>query len=131
MNRPAETTRREWITGSAAALAGTSLLRPAPAQAAEPVKKDAPWHERRAQVERAWLDLLGDFPTTIPALAPEMRKVTLEPGCPSERLTAQQLAVLKQQMAEEKGGIERFHVSFQTEADDRVTGWRPRAAPRR
>ncbi len=123
MNRATETTRREWITGGAAALAGASLLRPAPAQAAEPMKKDAPWHERRAQVERAWLDLLGDFPTTLPPLAPEMRKVTLEPGCPSERLTAEQLAVLKQQMAEEKGGIERFHVRFQTEADDRVTGW--------
>ena len=89
MNRPAETTRRELIAGGAAALAGASLLRPAPAHAAGPVKENAPWHERRAQVERAWLDLLGDFPTGLTPLAPEMRKVTLAPGCPSERLTAE------------------------------------------
>jgi len=123
MNRPTKTTRRDLLTGTAAALAGTSLLRAEPALAAPPVDKTAPWHERRAQVERAWLDLLGDFPATVPALNPNLRKVTFEPGCPSERLTPEQLAVLKQQMDEEKGGIERFHVSFQTEADDRVTGW--------
>jgi dienelactone hydrolase len=123
MNRSSETTRRDLIAGGAAALAGASLLRASTAQAATPADKSAPWHERRAAVERAWLDLLGDFPQTIPALAPEMRKVTLEPGCPSERLSAGQLAVLKQQMAEEEGAIERFHVSFQTEADDRVTAW--------
>jgi dienelactone hydrolase len=81
------------------------------------------WPERRQKIERAWLDLLGDFPTNIPALNPVMRKVTLEKGCPSERLSKEQLAVLKQQMAEEEGSIERHHVSFQTEADDRVTAW--------
>lgn len=123
MNRPTETTRRDLIAGGAAALAGASLLRATPAQAATPAAKSAHWHGRRAAAERAWLDLLGDFPTTIPALEPIMRKVTLEPGCPSERLTAEQLAVLKQQMADEKGAIDRFHVTFQTEADDRVTGW--------
>jgi len=81
------------------------------------------WPERRQHIERGWLDLLGDFPTEIPELNPTMRKVTFEPGCPSERLTRQQLGVLKEQMAEENGSIERYHVSFQTEADDRVTGW--------
>ena len=81
------------------------------------------WPERRQQIERAWLDLLGDFPDEVPALQPVMRKVTLESGCPSERLTPEQRQVLRQQMEEEQGAIERWHVSFQTEAKDRVTGW--------
>lgn len=123
MNRPFETTRRDWLACGVAALAGSSLAGSVPAMADGLVKKNAPWHERRAQVQRAWLDLLGDFPQTVPPLDPVMRKVTLAPGCPSERLTAEQLAVLKQQMAEEKGSIVRFHVSFQSESDDRVTAW--------
>jgi hypothetical protein len=81
------------------------------------------WPEQRAQIERAWLDLLGDFPTEIPELKPTMRKVTFEPGCPSERLSSLQLENLKQQMEEENGSIERYHVSFQTEPDERVTAW--------
>ena len=123
MNPTTETTRRDWITGGAATVASTSLLGSTSVQAAPSAAANAPWHERRAAVERAWLDLLGDFPTTLPALEPIVRKVTLAPGCPSERLTPEQLAVLKQQMAEEKGGIERFHVSFQSELDDRVSAW--------
>ena len=99
-------------------LAATSLT------LAQAPKRTGSWPEKRKQIERAWLDLLGDFPTEIPPLKPIMKQVTLKPGCPSERLTLQQIKVLKQQIAEEKDGlIQRYHVSFQTEANDRVTGW--------
>ena len=54
------------------------------------------WLGRRKKIERAWLDLLGDFPTEIPALRPVMKKVAQEDG------------------------ITRYHVSFQAESDDRV-----------
>lgn len=57
------------------------------------------WPERRRKIKRAWLDLLGDFPTEIPLLRPIMKKVAVE------------------------GGITRYHVSFQSEEDDRVTAW--------
>ncbi|WP_417393624.1 dienelactone hydrolase family protein [Gimesia sp.] len=57
------------------------------------------WPERRKEIERKWLDLLGDFPTEIPELRPEMKQVAQEEG------------------------ITRYHVSFQTEPDDRVTAW--------
>jgi dienelactone hydrolase len=57
------------------------------------------WLGRRKKIERAWLDLLGDFPTEIPALRPVMKKVAQEDG------------------------ITRYHVSFQAESDDRVTAW--------
>ena len=90
------------------------------AQTQENVKA---WPERRQQIERSWLDLLGEFPTEIPALQPIMTKVTFEQGCPSDRLSKEQLAVLKTQYAEEDGRIDRYHVSFQTEAEDRVTAW--------
>ena len=60
---------------------------------------DKPWPERRKEVERRWLDLLGDFPKDIPALRPEMKEIAKEDG------------------------VTRYHVSFQTEADDRVTAW--------
>lgn len=59
----------------------------------------ARWPQRRQRIERAWLELLGDFPTDIPSLAPEMHKV------------------------EERDGITRYHVSFQAEPGDRVTAW--------
>lgn len=81
------------------------------------------WPARRREIERAWLKLLGDFPAEIPPLRPTTRKVTFGPGCPSARLNDKQRAVLKAQMAEEQGSIERYHVSFQTEPDDRVTAW--------
>lgn len=58
---------------------------------------DRPWPERRKEVERRWLELLGDFPTEIPALRPEMTEVAKEDG------------------------VTRYHVSLQTEADDRGT----------
>lgn len=60
---------------------------------------DISWAQRRKGIERAWLDLLGEFPTEIPDLKPEMKKVATE------------------------GGITRYHVSFQSESDDRVTAW--------
>lgn len=104
------------------ALAGLFLMA-MPCSNAEVQTKLLSWPERRQKIERAWLDLLGDFPAKAPSLRPVMTPITFEPGCPSERLTQQQLQVLKQQMAEEKGSIERYHVSFQTDANDRVTGW--------
>lgn len=58
-----------------------------------------PWPERRKEVERRWLELLGDFPTEIPELRPEVKEVATEDG------------------------FTRYHVSFQSEADDRVTAW--------
>ena len=52
--------------------------------------------DRRA----AWLDLLGPFPQTIPRLETRIEsRGELEPG------------------------IAHFHVSYQSEADDRVTAW--------
>lgn len=121
-NGPVGMTRRSWLGWGTAALAGTSLFG-APLTRALAEEKAEPWPVRREKIKRAWLDLLGDFPTEVPALNPVMKKVTFEPGCPSERLTAQQLQMLRQQMAEEEGGITRYHVSFQTEKNDRVTGW--------
>jgi len=69
------------------------------AHAAEVVKPANTWPERRKEIERKWLDLLGDFPTEIPDLKIEMKEVARE------------------------NGITRYHVSFQSEADDRVTAW--------
>lgn len=60
---------------------------------------DRPWPERRKEIERRWLELLGDFPKQVPELKPEMKQV------------------------ETKDGITRYHVSFQTEPEDRVTAW--------
>jgi len=57
------------------------------------------WQRRRPRIVRAWLDLLGDSPTEIPPLKPEMRKV------------------------EEKDGLTRYHVRFQSEPGDWVTAW--------
>lgn len=85
--------------------------------------KALPWLEQRQKIERAWLDLLGDFPTKAPALDARLQEVTLQPDCPSQRLTAEQLGVLKAQMKDEEGRITRYHVSFQTEPNDRVTAW--------
>jgi len=118
-------------TAAIAAVAVTTTASSVTAQEAKkgdvsgihPQTKAESWPERRERIERAWLELLGDFPSEVPLLDPILQKVTLEPGCPSERLTGEQLEVLKQQMAEEEGAIERYHVSFQSEADDRVTGW--------
>ncbi len=120
----AKITRRVMLKGAAAAAAMASVAGVTKATAKNPeARAGLPWPERRREVERAWLDLLGDFPKKVPALAPVMSKVTLGAGCPSSRLTQKQLAVLKAQVAEEAGAIERYHVSFQTEEKDRVTAW--------
>jgi dienelactone hydrolase len=105
----------------ASVLLGTALSLTTPGIHAQ--EKVNSWPERRQQIERSWLDLLGDFPTKIPELKPVMTKVTFEPGCPSERLSKEQLKVLKKQYAEEDGRIDRYHVSFQTEPEERVTAW--------
>lgn len=121
-------TRRELLTAGLPALAATMLAphtgqaTPAPS-ASRPAPLGKDWPARRKEIEQAWLKLLGPFPKEIPPLQPVIRKVTLGPDCPSARLTPHQLGVLKAQMTEEAGAIERYHVSFQTEHDDRVTGW--------
>lgn len=60
---------------------------------------DRPWPERRQEIEKRWLNLLGDFPQKVPALKPRMKEV------------------------DHTAGITRYHVSFHTEPDDRVTAW--------
>lgn len=60
---------------------------------------DRPWPERRKEIERRWLELLGDFPAEVPELRPEMKEVAKEEGLTS------------------------YHVSFQSEESDRVTAW--------
>lgn len=118
-------TRRALLGGGALAGASLCVAPSTPVRAAQPAATPAPapWPIRREKIRRAWLDLLGDFPAEVPPLQPVQRKVTWEPGCPSERLSPQQRAVLKQQIAEEGGSIDRYHVSFQAEKNDRVTGW--------
>jgi hypothetical protein len=64
-------TRRELLSSGVPALAG-AVLGGAATSAAEtaPAAKDSDtgkaWPARRKKIERAWLDLLGDFPTEIP-----------------------------------------------------------------
>jgi dienelactone hydrolase len=115
-----------------AAVAAAAVVAPVTARAAakEPeLRTGREWPARRREIERGWLQLLGDFPAEIPVLKPVMRNVTFGPGCPTERLSDLQKRELKAQMAEERSGIERYHVSFQAEektgveANDRVTGW--------
>lgn len=121
-------TRREMLTAGVPALAATMLL-PGVGQAATvpPTAKSVPvgkdWPARRKEIEEAWLKLLGPFPSEIPPLQPKIRKVTFGPDCPTKQLTPQQVEVLKAQMTEEAGALERYHVSYQSEKDDRVTGW--------
>src|SRR5690349_10816413 len=120
-------TRRDMLTTGLPMLAATVLAPNILQAATPPAGAKAPtgkaWPARRKEVELAWLKLLGPFPTELPPLQPVLRKVTLGPDCPSAQMTPQQLGVLKTQMAEEAGAIERYHVSFQSEKDDRVTGW--------
>ena len=106
--------RRRLLSLGLPAVAGVTLAagvgRPveaAPAKIAvsgvKPIKSEpatgAAWPARRKQIERAWLDLLGDFPTEVPDLKSELKEVA------------------------KQNGITRYHVSFQAEADDRVTAW--------
>jgi len=99
--------RRELLALAALVLGGAALC-PNSAMSAEEtggittlseILPDKPWPERRKEIERRWLELLGDFPTEIPAPRSEMKEV------------------------ERKDGITRYHVSFQSERDDRVTAW--------
>lgn len=95
--------RRDLLKLGLPALAGT-LLSPSIVSAVEsetPIEARAklPFPERRKQIERAWLDLLGDFPA---------EKVPLDP-------------IMKEEAHED--GITRYHVSFQTQANDRVTAY--------
>lgn len=117
-------TRRDLLKCGAAATAVSVAPVAAGAQPQPPdLRTGRDWPARRREIERGWLELLGDFPAEIPALQPVMRKVTFEPGCPTERLNDLQQRELRAQMAEERGGIVRYHVSFQSEPNDRVTGW--------
>lgn len=58
------------------------------------------WSARRRVVEKEWLEILGDFPTSIPDPKVEMKEMTWE-----------------------EPGITRYHVSYNSEPDDRVTAW--------
>ena len=96
--------RREMISFGVPALAG-AILAPGESQAApvNPPSAEVPtgaaWPEHRKKIERSWLNLLGEFPTEIPPLNPVIKEVARE------------------------NGVTRYHVSFQAEADDRITAW--------
>jgi len=96
--------RRKMLSLGVPALAG-AVLAPSVGQAAETaptaagVPTGAAWPARREKIERGWLALLGEFPREIPPLQPVVKEVARE------------------------NGITRYHVSFQSEADDRVTAW--------
>jgi dienelactone hydrolase len=107
MHNSKKSTRRELLGAGISALAGSVICSNGELSADEnrigtanrDAEREAPWPERRKQIERKWLDLLGDFPTEIPDLRIEMKEVVKEDG------------------------ITRYHVSFQAESDDRVTAW--------
>jgi dienelactone hydrolase len=97
--------RRKLLRAGLSAAAG-ALAAPALAQAPAAVREDyasprpgLDWPAERQRIARAWLGILGDFPGEIPPLRPTMREVAHERG------------------------ITRYHVSFNAEPDDRVTGW--------
>ncbi|MBL9203520.1 MAG: acetylxylan esterase [Opitutaceae bacterium] len=91
--------RRDLLLRGVPALAGAALVAPGLRAASPPPSSEVAWPDRRRQIERAWLDLMGEFPTEVPPLRPTMKQVAIEQG------------------------IIRYHVTFQSEADDRVTGW--------
>lgn len=98
------TTRRDVIglgipalVGGAVATVGVSSMHAADDKVSE--LNDKPWPERRKEIERKWLDILGDFPSEVPELNIKMKEVAREDG------------------------ITRYHVSFNSEPDDRVTAW--------
>ena len=107
MDQNSKTTRRELLSKGLPVLAGAALASNTKASADEETTDASPkvsspeqaWPDRRKDIEREWLKLLGDFPTGNPDLRTEMREI------------------------ERKDGITRYHVSFQSEEDDRVTGW--------
>ncbi len=108
MSEKINPSRRQLLKAGIPAVAGTLVgaqmggaqekVSAAEPQIAEPIS-GLNWPKHRKRIEQDWLDILGDFPTEIPDLKPEMKKVAVEDG------------------------VTRYHVSFQTEHDDRVTGW--------
>jgi hypothetical protein len=100
---PMKFTRREIISRGVPVLAGAALCSGTAVSAADmktaSTSSTWDWPERRKKVERAWLDLLGEFPREIPPLRPTVREVAKERG------------------------VTRYHVSFAAEPDDRVTAW--------
>ena len=80
MNSETNLSRRKLLATGGLAIGGAALF-PNLCHSAD---KSAPakpkthpgllWPERRKKIERAWLDLLGDFPTEIPALRPIMKR---------------------------------------------------------
>lgn len=96
--------RRGLLAQGIPAAAGM-MLPSGPARAADAPPPAAPedvmaaWPERRKKIERAWLDLLGDFPRAVPSLQPEIKE------------------------AARGNGLTRYHVKFRAEEDDWVTGW--------
>lgn len=100
---PYKPSRRELMKSGVPALAGAVLATRADAAPTTAPPSDegvgAAWPARRRKIERAWLDLLGEFPTDIPPLEPVMKEAAKE------------------------NGITRYHVSFQVEPGDRMTAW--------
>lgn len=92
--------RRELLKLSLPAMAGVSLpVSFAQASEAKTAEPPLPFPERRKQIEQAWLQLLGQPPTEILPLDPVITKEAHEDG------------------------ITRYHVSFQSQPDDRVTAY--------
>jgi dienelactone hydrolase len=102
---PFRGTRRELLRLGVPVFAGTALGSTLDGNAngdrvTQPeIAVDVPWPQRRTAIQGAWLRLLGDFPSEIPRLEPQMRAVA------------------------EEDGITRYHVRFQAEPSDWVTGW--------
>jgi hypothetical protein len=77
-------TRRELLMLRVPVLAGTGLCSPLDVNAEINMESSAkttaktPWPQRRATIPRAWLDLLGDFPTEIPPLQVQLKAVAEE-----------------------------------------------------
>lgn len=84
------------------ALAGAALpfaRAAAPASFPENPSTGEAWPPQRERYRRAWLDLLGEFPSEKPPLHSVIKEVAVE------------------------NGVTRYHVTFQAESDDRVTAW--------
>ena len=90
--------RRRFLAGG---VAGTTLLSLGTGRNSLRAEhaSHADWQTERAELSRKWLELLGNFPGAKCPLAPEMKKVDV------------------------KDGITRYHVSFSSETNDRVTAW--------
>lgn len=71
------------------------------AQAAslEAASMDEEWQNQREEMMQAWMELLGDFPARKPRLREQVREESI------------------------RDGIIRYHVSFQSERNDRITAY--------